>query len=65
MTVYVKLHTCVYLNTSAHMYKSIYLCICRYIVTYMSVDIYNYVTDNVFTLRLRFTSAAYCFRQQI
>lgn len=48
MTVYVKLHTCVYLNTSAHMYKSIYLCICRYIVTYMSVDIYNYVTDNVF-----------------
>lgn len=29
-------------------YKCLYVCICLYLVTYMSVAICNYVTDNVF-----------------
>lgn len=47
-SVYVQLRMCMYLYIPAHKSKSIYVCICIYIVTYMSVDICNYVTDNVF-----------------
>lgn len=61
--LYVWRYKCVRLYLPAQ--RSLYVCISRDIVTYMSVDICNYVTDNVFTIRWRFTSAAYCFRQQI
>lgn len=50
--VNVRLHMCncvyIYIFLCLHRSLSLFMCICIYLVTYMSVDICNDVTDNVF-----------------
>lgn len=47
-SVYVQLRRGIYLYMPAYKSKSIYVHLCIHIVIYMSVDLCNYVTDNVF-----------------